>query len=122
MPSSAMARPNAERSSTSSTMPPMAYAPTHFEARARPEQHAHPDERGADHPRIAPAAEPDRREEGDGCDDERGHVRVVHGDARVGEDHAVEQDEHRRQDGDAAPAEQETREQVEAGRHHAPRR
>src|SRR3954470_3860326 len=42
MPISAVTRPRADRSRTSKTMPPIAYAPTHFDANARPSKTATP--------------------------------------------------------------------------------
>ncbi len=51
-------RPSADRASSSSPMPPIAYRPTHFEASARPEQQPDADERHHDHPWPSPAPEP----------------------------------------------------------------
>ena len=98
-------------------MKPTAYAPTHLLLRARPS--ARPTSgRGQRHdPPPSPDAEVDRCEEGRGDDDERRHVRVVHGDARVGERHPFDQDEHRGDDRDTPAPEQDAREQIDGARH-----
>ena len=80
----------------------------------QPEQH--PDRRDGqgDGPSAAPQAQVDRHEQHVGGDDEEGHVRVVHGDARLGEEHAVDQHQAGRQEGHRPAAEQHAHEQVEA--------
>ena len=115
IPASATRRPRPERNSTSRPMPPMAYIATHLEASARPRATPTPSRTSrAVQARAAPEVQ--GREQQDGQDDERGHVDVVHGDARVGEEHALSNDQHSRDECDASPGEQHPRQQVEQHR------
>ena len=67
-----------------------------------------------------PPARPDRREDRVRGDDEQPHVDVVHTDARLDEQHPVEQHEGAHQDGDQPAAEQDARQQVEESGHQRP--
>ena len=64
-----------------------------------------------------PGPQVQRREEQRRQDQEGGHVDVVHADARVGEEHALGNDQDRGQHGDASPGEEDARQQVEQAGH-----
>ncbi len=108
-------RPSAERMRMRTTIAPMAYAPTHFEASGEPEQDA--DDRHDQPERTAPppGAGPDRREQGDGGDDEQPDVGIVHRDPRLDEVHRIDGDECSEGDRHRAPTEQDPRQQVDEG-------
>ena len=98
------------------------------EAEEAPDQR-HPERERDPMPSAVARVEPQRREDRVRGDDPQAHVRVVHADPALGEQHAVHERDHPDHDRDGAAPEQEPREDVHEQRHqdagdhagHAPR-
>ena len=113
MPAIRTTRPSADRISHRMPSAPIAYAATHFDARARPSSTPITRRHDPERPFRPLRVEPHPREQEVGRQDEEGGVDVVHRDPALDEEHAVEDDERPGEQGHRAPAEEHAGQQVE---------